>query len=202
MRMLARVALVGLALGLTGCVAAPPTITETELAAHNAQLLAKTWQRTGLAGDAPTVTAVLIDNDEDWSQALFECLQGGTAADNSGMEFNSSDGYGLMPSPGSTADPDEAQRDFYVCVARYPRPYDPRDLISAAQLDYIYDYFADSLVPCMLDHGYVIEVAPTRVEFHDLAGGWHPYGTLPAVIGGRALTDVRELCGAEYPDLG
>jgi hypothetical protein len=71
---------------------------------------------------------------------------------------------------------------------------------SAAQLDYLYDYFQDSLVPCLQLQGLEVGFAPSRSEFASSAGWirWDPYSELGATLPPSRSAEIRSRC-PEYP---
>jgi hypothetical protein len=55
---------------------------------------------------------------------------------------------------------------------------DPEDTgyLSAAQLEYLYDYFTTRLTPCLEFIGYTVAPAPSKESFIELDyAGWSPY---------------------------
>lgn len=71
---------------------------------------------------------------------------------------------------------------------------------SAAQLDYVYDYFQDSLVPCLQLQGLDVGFAPSRADFATSAGWiqWDPYSELGAAVPPSRSAEIRARC-PEYP---
>lgn len=75
--------------------------------------------------------------------------------------------------------------------------------LGRAQLGYIYDYFADSLVPCLAGHGLAMTYVPTRDEFTVAAGyiWWDPYGQLGADLPPSRAAAIIADC-PRYPAAG
>lgn len=71
---------------------------------------------------------------------------------------------------------------------------------SSAQLDYLYDYFQDSLVPCLQLQGLDVGYAPSRAEFATAAGWiqWDPYSELGAAVPPSRSAEIHERC-PDYP---
>jgi len=187
---------------LTGCVAVPPPgPTESEVAAVQEHALQQTWQRTGLPGDPPEVTPGPAIEGDAWGQAVFSCVQQ-EGFEMTSMEWSPDSGGALMTNNADTVDDPAIQRAFYECVAANPRAFDERDYaLTEAQLDYIYDYYQSWLVPCMIMNGFTPSAAPSRVEFHALAGQWYPYYAVDVGLGSVQYEEIERICGAERPQL-
>lgn len=196
---IAAVALV--ALSLSGCVAEPPPGPSPDaISAHRAEILEKTWANTGLTGEAPTAETQVASTEMEWIEAISGCLaEGGVMA--SGWSFGSDEGYALLEQSGGGVDDPAAQRVFYVCVATYAAPNETDAVLSDAQLNYIYDYYVSTLVPCMIMNGFTPTTAPTRVEFLALAGQWNPYYSVDVGLGPVQYEQIERICGAERPEL-
>jgi len=197
-----RMAVVALvALTLSGCVAVPPPGPSAgAIADHRAEILEKTWANTGLSGDAPTATPRTPSTEMEWVEAITGCLtDNGVAA--SGWSFGSDEGYALLSESGGDVDDPAAQRVFYVCVASIAAPRETDDVLSDEQLDYIYDYYQEWLVPCVIMQGYRLSAVPTRTEFKALGGEWRPFYSVDISISGADYEELERLCGAERPQL-
>jgi hypothetical protein len=71
-------------------------------------------------------------------------------------------------------------------------------VLNAAQLDYLYDYYLESLIPCLEVNGIHIRTVQTRKQFLDRAGGWNPYvSNGGALLGGTGRIAAK--CPA-YPE--
>jgi hypothetical protein len=190
------------ALALTGCaVVHPPSPpTDADVESLTARIRERSWQNTGLPGEAPEVEAQPSPGQEESFPLSAECMADAGVVSFS-WSFNPDNGYDLTEWTGSTLDDAEVQRMFYVCMATYPQPLREGDVASDAQLDYLYDLYQDVIVPCMIDNGYRLPDAPTRAEFFETRGQWSPYSSVHITIGGAELTAVRGLCGPDRPDL-
>jgi hypothetical protein len=194
-------AFVLVALVLCGCVASPPAgLSENELAQHRARILANTWANTGLPGEQPGVESHTASTSEEWLASMAECI-GAIGLGASSWGYSTSEGYVLGTASGGDVDDPEALREFYVCAASYGPPQSFEELRSNAQLDYIYDYYQKSLVPCMIMNGFRPEAAPTRVEFHAIAGQWSPYYSVDVGLSAVQYEELEGICGAEIPSL-
>ena len=67
---------------------------------------------------------------------------------------------------------------------------------STAQLDFIYDYFQDSLVPCLQLQGLDVGFAPNRSDFSAFAGSisWDPYSELGADLPPSRTAEIMVRC--------
>jgi hypothetical protein len=184
------------ALVLSGCVAhPPPPATDEQLAEYTQHVLDQTWQSTGLEGtvDRPQVDAAQPAPMGDWLNSLSTCMK--DVNDGSfTFEFNSDEGYVLSGGDAPTT------VTLYTCIAANPLDYrrDGGGFLTDAQLEYIYDYYADWLVPCMVNHGYTMTDAPSRDDFVASQGFWSPY---VATANDVTATELEPLCGPERPQL-
>ena len=88
----------------------------------------------------------------------------------------------------STAEPTTTARqwgrDFAngACTIRFPPASVKKRLKTVAQLDYIYGYYANDLVPCMASEGFVVKGMPDRARFKVISRNgltlWSPYASL------------------------
>jgi hypothetical protein len=194
-------ALVAAALVLSGCVATPPPgPTEVDLAAFQARMLELSWSNSGLSGEPPSVDPQPQSSVNDSVMAVGQCMEHAGVGGQS-WEFSSSRGYMLYgPAEGPAGDP-VVQLAFYTCVAAYGFVHTADEVRTPAQLDFIYDYFADWLVPCILDQGYALSEVPSRAEFHEIYGVWSPYWSISPSLTTRPLEELIAVCGPEMPEL-
>jgi hypothetical protein len=84
----------------------------------------------------------------------------------------------------------------YTCAARNPLdPRIPGGLVSDAQADYLYDYFATWLVPCLDAHGYrFTETVPTRAQFVAGAAAWNPTNSVISIITESDRSELFATC--------
>lgn len=194
-------ALVAAAFVLCGCVAVPPPgPTEADRVAFNERILDKSWANSGLPGERPAIDTQAETDSLAWVQAISLCMADSAVA-NYGWGFNGIDGYTLYGPSGDTVDDPDKQLAFYGCIAAHSYVDAYADVRTPAQLDFIYDYYADWLVPCVLDQGYTFGIVPTRDQFHEYNGQWTPYS---AVVPNLTSTEYERLalaCGAEIPAL-
>lgn len=168
-------------LALAGCstvAAPPPGLSVSERAALQDRLRERAWQNTGLPDDSrppdPLVVEVPID---EWGETYERCMA------NAGFpsyQYNGGD------------QPDDVTMAEYVCnVSLWPDA--EQGWYNAAQLGYLYDYFDQTLVPCIALHGGEVVDAPSRQEFFELFGGWSPYTSMRAADTQRIFSDKTVL---------
>ena len=195
------VAVVGV-LALAGCVVVPPPgPTDAAVAEYNAVMLDKSWANTGLDGavQRPAAGSGAPLPRLEWFDATFACMA------NSGIGglsvgYTSADGYTLYGNNGPTDFEPNQQLAFYRCAAEHP--VNPEaELLTDDQLNYIYDYYLQALVPCMVLNGFPPSTAPTRVEFFALAGQWSPYYSVDVGLSGIQYEEIEQTCGPERPQL-
>lgn len=134
---------------------------------------------TATSTPAPAETAEVVANvpSAGWSTVISGCMRSAGFAD-----------YVI-------AESDDEQRALDECVARYPAESAFSVYPSSAQLEQLYDYYRDTLVPCLAAHGFVSQgEAPSREEFTAARGQrrWTPYDALET----RPPDAVRQRCAA------
>lgn len=178
-RALVIAAAVASALLLSGCTAqqrAPAPPTETEIAAAVDVALDRQWAATGLEGRVPRpdIDVEQIMSAREAGVGMGECVsEAGIVSwgwSETGFTAGSTGGRGT----------DDDQLIFYSCFARFPEVL----VITGAQRDFIYDYYASTYIPCLGLHGYDVVDAPTRADFVSGAADqglnwmWSPDSTL------------------------
>jgi hypothetical protein len=165
-----------LALVLAGCTVAhapAPGLTADEKDFIRHQYAEALWAATGLYADQrpanPSVTVVSL---VDWSSAFAKCMN------NAGFERYtvSPDGNLMILDHGTGDEGSEAERlADYLCRMSFEleEQFDYR--YSDAQIEYLYDYYREALVPCLAAEGFTVSAVPTRNEFEHGLGSWHPY---------------------------
>ena len=173
---------------LVGCAdvrKAPPSgVSETELESYRSLVDDQTWLYSGLAADytQPVVDRIEL-NVDDWSEALRDCQQP--------IE--------------QIADTEQALLAQYTCRAKFQLNAGALALLNTAQLDYLYDYYQDTLMPCLGLRGVALEAVPRREEVVDVARfgsyPWNPYDQLYDFGLGMAAPDgLLAACPAFPPD--
>ena len=173
---------------LTGCVPTrplPPQPTGDELDALLALELEYQWQYVGLTPDSPrpTIERIRVVSMNEAEAVHKQCMV------DAGYETYSS---GTAAVFGST---NFERLALYTCAAQYPVAPSNVNLFSVEQLNYLYDYYVTSAVPCLRAAGVRVPEVPSREEFVDganeqLYSTWSPYGGLTgSALAGYIDTD-------------
>lgn len=162
-----------LLVGLTGCVQSrqlPPAPTAEELGVLDARVRDIQWQYLGFTPDSPqpAVTFLGYVDPEETTETYVECMVDAGFVD-----------YDPFASGNGTADVNETLA-LFVCISE--RPLEPRyyNLFTTRQLEFLYDYYQESVIPCLRGAGIEIGTIPTREQFTTpLRGGgtylWSPW---------------------------
>jgi len=151
---------------LSGCAEprrAPPSgLSAQELAEYNDYIGQRLWQSTGLPDSLrPEVTAEFVE-PEEWTERLGSC----------------GDRWETVTSVGEQA----AIITEYRCRMSYQLTPGVLSLLNTAQLDYLYDYYQDTLVPCLRIRGVEVPEVLSREEAVDVgrfsAYPWNPYSEM------------------------
>lgn len=129
------------------------------------------WMGMGLddAKRPPDPAVVFIDQDQ-WAPSMASCMtdQGftGYVGDESGLQV------------GNYVEREDESIAWYLCQATYQ--HDPNEYggLNGRQLEYMYDYNRDILVPCLEAHGVDVGTPPDREAAVTVGGdsaGWNPY---------------------------
>ena len=187
---------VPLLLSLAGCslVATPPIggLDPDQRDAYIAQSIEYAWQAANLPAVArPVVGKIQLVGIDEWGELIASCMA------NLGYTTYFGGLGGYTRTTLSAAD-DGERLALYRCTARIQLDPDAFAVLNAAQLDYLYDYYLESLIPCLEVNGIHIRTVQTREQFHDRAGGWNPYvSNGGALLGGTGRIAAK--CPA-YPE--
>lgn len=182
--------LFGVAVLAVGCAArtAEPPAAPTLDAASQQRLIDeaadRAWQevqRMFPNAERPQVDQVRVVAAGEWAEVVAQCIEElgypATARDDGGISF------------GSTPDAQAEQQNVasYTCRVRYP--IDPAYSLPPTddEIAYLYDYYRGTLVPCLSERGYEIDM-PSKGTFVELAKvqgvPWSPYQELASVEAG------------------
>lgn len=174
----ARVALAAMVLLLTGCstvVAPEPGLTADELDALRQYRAEGLWAATGLYPDQrpanPPVTTV---SAEELPYAYVKCMNIAGFDDYAVQD----DGYSVTGNDGESSELERLTN--YLCAMSFDVEGEFESMPNASQIGYLYDYYAQTLVPCLAAHGYPPDRVPTRTEFEAQGATWHPYFAMHA----------------------
>ena len=164
-----RVLLLTLAIALTGC-AAQPTDAAADVSLHLQQRLDTAFNPGPGGIDRPAAAPVRFALPNGWPNLMRSCMND---AGFTSVGYDREDGFTNVSATG------EGALAWYRCGQQLPQ-YDTvfADL-SAAQLDELYDYYVDTLVPCAGAVGLPVSEVPSRADFTDggegQPGWWHPF---------------------------
>ena len=194
---------------LGGCgteVQKPAGPTDAEVAAYHEAVREGTWQAARLAksGRTPPVVVEAIEVPvELWDEAIRECM---ADAGFDAIEYYSTgspeDGYTLLDRSGQAFKSRKARLAWYGCIATIQ--YDPvefGELVSEAQLEYIYDYFARWTLPCLTLHGQTVTMPPRESFVEDSAYRWWSPMWNVQTDTEEEYNVLLDACGPESPSL-
>lgn len=187
----------------SGLVEGPPAApSAADFNQFHARMLELTWDGFAYppALSAPPVRPVEGLDPAAWGTALHSCMEAAGYPD-FGYSWSNSEGYVLLTVRREAVFDRAEMMAFYFCVAEHPLlPGDNGMLVSAGQLEYVYDYYARWTVPCLIDHGYKLRRMLSRQDFIAAMGEWAPYWELP-IYSEADLDRVVALCGPYRPPL-
>lgn len=189
------------ALLLGGCAAVsapPPGFSAQELADAHAHALDVRWSWTQLPDEQrPPDPEVQIVSNEEWAPFLARCMN------EAGFDNYQAVGNGLLIDDLPAEEQDASTLAFFVCESSIRIDGSDSFLLNEAQLDYLYDYFVQMLVPCLMLHDIELHDVPTRAEYADLLGTWNPYWAFSDQSRGRLTTDrtLFEECPSQPPGM-
>lgn len=160
---------------LTGCstaTAPEPGLDPEQLTEFRAYLLDRYWDSTGLSDDLrPPPPVVTTLTSEDWIPAYVKCMN------NAGFDqyVANGDGSYTMGVDDINARTDAEVIADYSCSSSFEIDGQFDDMYNDAQLDYLYTYYQQVLVPCVQLLGYDVVDVPPRTQFVENWGAWHPY---------------------------
>lgn len=180
---------------LAGCV---PTTTapsagdrDSELAHIREVQLDAQWTNLGFpAADRPADNGFEVVAIEDWARRVAGCM---TSA---GYEnFHAVGGTLQIGKSDPVSEPRAEEIDFFECRSAFQRDLGLEVGLTVEQRDYLYDYYQETLVPCLELAGVRIENAPTREQFAAMGDGmgWNPYYALDTLSFAEVSVDARLL---------
>lgn len=167
-------AAVCLAASLGGCANAltpPPQVglSAEEREQARAQWNDDWWESTGLDDELrPDETPVQVASSVEWSAAFAGCMN------DKGFDQYTVQSGGLEVQGNLPATP-EFELANYTCSVRLEHPGRFEGLLGPVEAGFRYEYFQDSLVPCLAMRGIELFDVPTRKEFFETYGSWNPY---------------------------
>lgn len=195
--------LVVVALLLAGCASPVPERGDGyDYAVIVHERLDSVWAQTGLPDSArPALEPGPAVNQFLAASSFAACM-----AERGWPDYSSSDiGYSYRDI--SLVDSDPERLDWYECFAAFP--VDSRyTLRSVDEFDFLYDYYQDTLIPCLAENGHPVTAAPSRLEFRTswkqwsdplFPYLWNPYYELRK-HGAVDTTELELMCPAQPPN--
>ena len=178
------VALVAL-LALCGCtaVAAPePGLSDAERKLFQREASDDWWNVSGLPDDVrPAAVPVTVVGAEEWPTLFVGCMND-LGFDNYRVRTGQ-----VVISEYHGIDRDAATLAHYTCRVAY---WTDAGRYNADQMDYLYDYYEQTLVPCLTVHDVELIDSPNRRDFVAGFGRWNPYDSIRDSDHDWALGDV------------
>ncbi|MCU1440536.1 MAG: hypothetical protein JWP85_1533 [Rhodoglobus sp.] len=174
-RMLVALALVTL-LGGCSAVTLPPPPTDAEISLIEAKGNVMWWNSMFPNENPQYVPVERRVSPQEHATVITACLQ---AQDIEGIQFFEGGGWVFDVNDSETVA--AFQRIQWTCYQQYPLELtDERrsTYLSKAQLDYVFDYFAARLVPCLRLEGFDVNPMPSRDTFMAESIStpmWNPY---------------------------
>jgi len=190
-------------LALAGCASPVPERGDGyDYAVIVHERLDSVWAQTGLPDSArPALEPGPAVNQFLAASSFAACM-----AQRGWPDYSSSEiGYSYQDI--SLVDSDPERLDWYECFAAYP--VDSRyTLRSVDEFDFLYDYYQDTLIPCLAENGHPVTAAPSRLEFRTswkqwsdplFPYLWNPYYELRK-HGAVDTTELELTCPAQPPN--
>ena len=192
-----RVLLLVLALTLAGCASAPADDPADVSLRLQHRLDSEFNPRLG-GIDRPAATPVRFSLPNGWGGLMRGCMK------DSGFDaFEYDRFYGFTNAGKQQVYTGEQGLAWYHCTQELPT-YDTVYVeFSDADLDLLYDYYVELLVPCLESVGAEVAEVPSRAAFADggegQPGWWNPYLSV-MTPGSSANVDLLFAKCAAYPD--
>lgn len=138
----------------------------------------------------PEVDRVRLIDQTDWTTIIPDCL----AEMGHHVEPDANGSWSVQGGPGS----EPYFVAFYTCEAMYP--VHPKYIapMTDAKITRLYDYYLNSLKPCLEREGYTVPPAPSLQRFRETYrtdGGWFIHaGVADAAIGTEELARINRVC--------
>ena len=180
---------VAAALLLSGCAMTSPVpqgVTPEEREEFYETMQNQNWQILSVPDQEQPVVEPIIVSSEELGEYFYNCLTDAgitaTLSDDGGVSF--------------TADDADERVSQYICSVSYLPEPSSWGYLSRDELDAVYDYYQDWLVPCLASHGYTMPLVESRADLTENSGflDWNPYDQLGARITDDAATALQAEC--------
>ena len=179
MASLRAIAVLCAAVTLSGCAVTASTPPGGGLNSEEEAEYAKAFSRS-LAGSQ----SIEYVPPAGWGTVIAGCMNA------AGYPEYVGNGTSISNGTSNISDDPEQQERLDTCLTQYPILPDLSGSVNLAQLDYLYDYFRDFLIPCLALAGHPMRgEVPTRAQFVVITAEphWHPYRSLA----GAAFDDAK-----------
>ncbi len=151
---------------LTGCVqvAHPPAGGFTDA---QSTALAFAYAERVYADDLPDDFTLILVEPDVLGDAIVECL-----AEQGFDSYRSMGDAVIWDGDGAMSDAESAA--WLLCSTAWQAFPDETGALNEQQLGYLYDYYRESVIPCLALAGITLPDAPTRQEFIASHGNWQP----------------------------
>ena len=177
---------------LTGC-SAQPADDPADVSLHLQQRLDEAFAARFDGVDRPVAVPVRFVLPNGWAGLMRNCMN---TAGFTAVGFDREQGFTNVEKTG------EGALAWYECTQRLPRYDTVFARLSDEQLDQLYEYDTEVLVPCAGAIGLPVQEVPSREDFADggegIAGWWHPFLAV-AVPSSRAAVDLLFAKCDPYP---
>jgi hypothetical protein len=164
-----RVLVLTCCVALTGC-ATLPADDPADVSLHLQQRLDETFNPGPGGIDRPAATPVRFALPQGWGNLMHRCMND---AGFTTVDFDREDGFTNVATSGAGA------LAWYHCTQKLPQYDTVFAEFSDAELDELYDYYVEVLVPCAGALGVSVTELPSRASFGDggegQPGWWHPF---------------------------
>ena len=187
-------AVVAAVLLLSGCVQsspAPAGLTHDDRVDFALQEQDMQWLLAELPGQRPIVSPTFVGTEE-YGRLLNECLT------DLGLGQIVVFAGGVLGLPQTPLTPDQ-RLSLYLCSAKYIIWPSELGYLSREELERVYDYYRDWLVPCIEAHGLPVPLSVSKSAFAATPGyvDWNPYYPLEQQLDPAVLSDVQADCPIE-----
>jgi len=164
-----RVLLLTLAIALTGCATHQPD-SAADVSLHLQRRLDTAFNPGPGGIDRPAAEPVRFALPNGWANLMRRCMNDAGYAL---VNYDRNDGFTNVDETG------EGALAWYHCTQLLPEYDTVFADFSAEELDALYDYYVEILVPCAGALGATVTAVPSRAEFIDggegQSGWWHPF---------------------------
>jgi hypothetical protein len=163
---------------LAGCVSPspePPPPTPAEIEAMRDAWAQEWWDSLSTGTTMPDVDVIEVLPADDASARLTECLEEASVP---GVTVYGPGEWSYNGALGDDATGTEAQVAWWTCAQQYPSDDLFGWMMSADQLEWLYDFFAQRHIPCLHTLGIDVVSFPSRDDFLRISQGspsWLPF---------------------------